>query len=144
MAANLFVYGSLERAEVLHALTGAHFTARAAVLEGHRRGRISGEVYPGIVEEAGAHTRGVLYRDLDAVSLTLLDAFEGDLYERRRLQVRLSTGGRVAAHVYVVPRAHAHRVSRAHWQPRRFEREHLAGFLELCRAFVAGRSGGPP
>lgn len=95
--AALFVYGTLQFPEVLVALLGRTLHGRPAWLPDHARLGVRGEVFPGLVPRAGATTAGLLYEDVDAATLLRLDAFEGELYERRRVVVRADPTSRRAA-----------------------------------------------
>ena len=92
----LFCYGSLEFAEVMREITGRSFAGEPATLDGFARYRVRDTDYPGLVPESDAQTVGTLFRALDAVAIAALDRFEGALYERKTLDVRLR-GGTTAA-----------------------------------------------
>jgi gamma-glutamylcyclotransferase (GGCT)/AIG2-like uncharacterized protein YtfP len=132
--ARVFAYGTLAFPDVMEAVTGVAFASEPATLDGFARRRVFGAVYPGVRAEAGATLDGVLYRGVDERSLARLDRFEGALYERRLLAVRVARGDRWDAWVYVVPDALAHRLANEAWDPERFRREHLAPYLARCRA----------
>ncbi len=129
----VFTYGTLAFAEVMEAVAGRAFASEPATLEGFVRLCVRGVVYPGVRARPGAAVDGVLYRGLDAAALARLDRFEGALYERRRLAVRLERGASCDAWVYVVPEALAHRLADEPWDPERFRREHLPAYLAHCR-----------
>ena len=131
----LFCYGSLEFAEVMHAVTQRSFAGEPAVLDGFARYRVRDADYPGLVPEPGARTEGTLYRALDAAALAALDRFEGALYARHTLEVeRLRDASRASAQVYVVRDAHRHTLTREPWDKTVFARERLEAFLGRLRA----------
>jgi len=135
VAAHVFTYGTLLFPEVMAAVAGRAYAATPATLGGFARFCVRDAVYPGAVEDAGAEIRGVLYRDVDEAALLHLDRFEGELYERRRVLVACDGDpSETAGYVYVVVRALQHRLDRRPWDPERFRRDHLASYLELCRA----------
>lgn len=136
----LFAYGTLIHPDVMHAVTGRRLASRPASLTGFRRVRVRGERYPGIVPDAGSRTEGRLYEGLDEGLLEQLDAFEGDLYERRAVAVR-STDGAVWAVTYVVPRCNRARLEPGPWDEARFLREDLPGFVARCRGVRHGSQG---
>lgn len=80
----LFCYGTLEFPPILEAVAGRRFPGRAAVLPGYRRLAVRGQVFPGIVAQAGAEVGGTLYRGLSNAHLRRLDAYENAFYRRRR------------------------------------------------------------
>jgi gamma-glutamylcyclotransferase (GGCT)/AIG2-like uncharacterized protein YtfP len=97
----LFVYGTLMDSGSVEALTGRRFARVAARLEGFVRFE-SDIGYPYILPKSGASLSGLLLQDVDAVSLSRLDAYEGegDLYLRQEVEV-LVAGQRVQAMAYV-------------------------------------------
>jgi len=129
----LFCYGSLEFAQVMHAVTGREFAAEPAALDGFARYRVRDGEYPGLVPEPGARTEGTLYRGLDAASSAALDRFEGAFYERLTLEVELRDGRREAAQVYVVKAGQRAALSGEPWDKARFGRKHLEAFVSRLR-----------
>lgn len=127
---------------VLEALTGRRFPSEPATLAGFARFLLRGRTFPGAVPRPGECTSGRLYHDLDARSLALLDAFEGELYERRRVEVRNATGQSRAAFAYLLSAAHEALLSSQPWERERFEAEQLPRYLEGCRAFRRRASRG--
>lgn len=130
---NVFTYGTLLLAEVIEAVAGRRFASVPARLDGFERVRVRGAVYPGARAAAAASIDGVLWLDVDDGALLRLDRFEGDTYERRDVIVVTAEGPR-DAQVYVVPPANEHLLEPAPWDLDGFRREHLARYLELCRA----------
>jgi hypothetical protein len=120
---------------VLEALTGRRFASEPAVLDGFARFLLRGRSFPGAVPRPGASTPGRLYHDLDPSSLALLDDFEGDLYRRRRVAVRIAAGPAREAFAYLLADGSAALLSSRPWERERFEAEDLHGYLERCRAF---------
>jgi gamma-glutamylcyclotransferase (GGCT)/AIG2-like uncharacterized protein YtfP len=129
----LFCYGSLQFAEVMRAVTGRSFAHEPARLDGWRRRCFRGRSFPAVAPDASASTPGVLWRGVDERSARLLDAFEGDAYERRVLRVRTSRGETLDANVYVASAAGLAELSQQPWLRERFARESLAAFLRALR-----------
>lgn len=130
----LFCYGTLEFPPILEAVAGRRFPGRAAVLPGYRRLAVRGQVFPGIVAQAGAEVGGTLYRGLSNAHLRRLDAYENAFYRRRPLRVRDAAGGRSRlAWTYVVPALYRHRLAAADWDPAVFLRRHYARYLRRLR-----------
>jgi gamma-glutamylcyclotransferase (GGCT)/AIG2-like uncharacterized protein YtfP len=88
---HLFVYGTLTDPERVAALTGKQFERVDAMLSGFERVN-SPLGYPFILPRPGATVRGVLFLDIDRVSLAHLDAYEaeGDLYRRQLVVVEVA------------------------------------------------------
>jgi gamma-glutamylcyclotransferase (GGCT)/AIG2-like uncharacterized protein YtfP len=129
-----FAYGTLEIPELMEALTGRRLPSTPAVLAGFARFVVRGRAYPGIVAVADARTEGRLYSEIDARLIRLLDRFEGDLYERRRVSVR-ARGRAVSAFAYIVRASRRRHLHAEEWDRERFVAAHLARFLTLCREF---------
>jgi gamma-glutamylcyclotransferase (GGCT)/AIG2-like uncharacterized protein YtfP len=132
-ASRIFAYGTLVAEDVVRALLGRVPPAAPARLEGYARYALRGRVYPGIVPQAGAHTDGVVYEGLDAVSLARLDRFEGSLYRRESLRVLGASGLRVEAETYVVADSQRHALSREPWSLECFVERHLADYVRALR-----------
>ena len=130
-----FAYGTLALPGVYSALTGLEVASRPARLHGFARLLVRDAVYPGIVERAGAVTPGVVFAALAPATFALLDRYEGDLYERRRVRVAPSRGGPIDAQAYVVRAEHCDRLDEAPWDAEAFAARHLARTLAACRAF---------
>ena len=62
---NLFVYGTLIDAEIMRTVAGDDYVSERATLSGYVRRRVSGEVYPAIIECPGASVSGITYLDVN-------------------------------------------------------------------------------
>lgn len=98
---DLFTYGSLMSPDIMAKVAGCRLAALPAILHGYQRSLVKGEVYPGIAEMAGGIVNGVLYLDVSAEALKRLDAFEGEMYDRREVTVQEAGGATRAAMAYV-------------------------------------------
>jgi len=120
----LFVYGTLQFPEVLVELIGRCPELVAAELAGWRTAALPRRVYPGLVPAADGVARGVVLSGLDADEWAVLDAFEDDEYELRR--VRLDTAASACTYVWTSI------VAQDDWYPERFAAEHLGWFAVRC------------
>ena len=134
---HLFTYGSLMLPSVMHAVTGRRFAAESAVLHGYARYCVKNATYPGLVEQAGARTDGMVYRDVDADALSRLDAFEGSTYQRLPVTVKLEDTTRLPANTYVVRPTHQACLSDEPWHLDTFRQHHLDAFLASYQGFSA-------
>jgi gamma-glutamylcyclotransferase (GGCT)/AIG2-like uncharacterized protein YtfP len=132
----LFAYGSLQIDDVMEAVTGRRFAGRPATLPGHRRRRLVGRSYPGVVADPGESTHGVLFDGLDAPALAILDLFEGEPYRRIECPIRTESGFAGQAFVYVIRDDHAHLMSDEAWDLASFRDATLRAFLAQCREFA--------
>jgi hypothetical protein len=106
MSHTAFFYGTLMAPPVLHRViwgqpkppTPAHaqlLTIRPAILHAHRRYKVRNASFPAILPtKAGEDStvRGTLVTGLTDGDIWRLDIFEGDMYERREVTVRLLEG----------------------------------------------------
>lgn len=112
---NLFTYGSLMFPEVMRTVTGRSFRHAEGTLSGWARYRMRDKPYPGIIPDAAGETPGVVFRDVDAETVAMLDAFEGAWYERIGVTVRTQAGALVVCEVYVVAEPEHGRITREDW-----------------------------
>ncbi|MEY2934796.1 MAG: hypothetical protein RL033_5545 [Pseudomonadota bacterium] len=125
----LFAYGTLQLPEVLQAVIGQRREGVPALLSGYRRFCVPGKPYPAMVVDARSSVPGLLYDDLSAAELELLDYYEGELYERHELLVRVQSA-QIPAMSYVLSAAHGALVTEEPWDLQAFEREHLTSYLQ--------------
>ena len=140
MGTDLFVYGSLQLPSVMAAVTGRRFPAVPALLSDHARYSLLGRRYPGLRPHRGQATDGVLYRNVDRLSLARLDAFEDDFYRRVSVTVIVGRDRAVPAEVYLVAPANYRRLEWRRWDLTRFQRCFLKPFLRRCRRGFAAAS----
>lgn len=116
----LFIYGTLQDADVLGAVLGrpvAIAGLRRALAPRFRTVTYPGRVYPALVAGAGGGAPGLLLEGLSGFDLAMLDAFEGAEYRREAITV-LVEGVQRQADAYLplaaIP-ATAPAWSLAHW-----------------------------
>lgn len=123
----LFAYGTLQFPDVLQALLERTPRLEEARAPGWRAAPLVDRPYPGLVREAEASAVGVVLSGLTPDEWALLDAFEGDFY--RLEMVDVGTGDSVQAYAWLSPRD----VLPGVWDPGRFVRRELAGYVNSCR-----------
>ena len=132
---NIFTYGTLMIPEVMFAATARRFHSIDAILKGYARFTVKGESYPGIVPVTDAATEGIIYFDVDELSLERLDAFEGGLYQRIKIQAETKEKEILSADAYVIkPKFRSH-LSSLEWNIKEFAQKHLKTFLETYTGF---------
>ena len=100
--ATLFAYGTLQDADILAAVLGRQPSAgdfQPAYAPGFSAVYYPGRVYPALVSRETGMAQGLLLAGLSGHHLALLDAFEGDEYQRASIKV-LVGGARVVAQAY--------------------------------------------
>ena len=95
----LFVYGTLQDADVLSAVLGRPVDVaglRAGLAPGYRAVAYPGRVYPALVASAGDMAPGLLLEHLTEFDMAVLDAFEGEEYRRGAITVLVDGAARQA------------------------------------------------
>ncbi|MBA54710.1 MAG: hypothetical protein CMK89_09665 [Pseudomonadales bacterium] len=85
----LFAYGTLQLPEVMERLLGRTVQGTPAVLEDFRSGLVARANFPGIVPQVGETVIGTRLTGFTQDDLRALDRYEGELYRRIRVSVRL-------------------------------------------------------
>lgn len=99
---NLFAYGTLMCEDIMHEVAGCRLSRAPGTLNGFARRAVKGENYPAILADGEGRVDGVVYLNVTAPAWGRLDRFEGEMYERLRVQVMLTDGQTLAAETYVV------------------------------------------
>jgi gamma-glutamylcyclotransferase (GGCT)/AIG2-like uncharacterized protein YtfP len=102
---NVFTYGTLMYPEVWQTVVGRQFATVEGIAPGYAVYRVSNAVFPGMVAAQDESVRGVVYLDVDPVSLARLDKFEDDFYERQSVRVECDDDQQRTAEAYIVPPA---------------------------------------
>ena len=132
---NLFVYGTLRIPSVMYAVTVRRFHGIDAVIRDYARYSVKGESYPGIIPAANAVTDGIVYVDVDELSMKRLDEFEGDLYQRTPIPTQTGKGEIYTAETYVIKTEYQGCLTSKEWHLNEFLRNHLASFLKTYPGF---------
>ena len=131
----IFTYGTLMIPEIMYAVTTRRFRFKNAILRGYARFTVKGESYPGIIPVADAVTKGIVYFDVDELSLERLDVFEGDLYQRTSILAEMERGEILNAEAYVVKPEFRNHLSSSEWNIKEFAQKHLEAFLATYSSF---------
>lgn len=130
-----FVYGTLLYPENLRVLLGRVPAIVPAEVRGFARFSIVDEQYPGVVRASPESVvLGALLEDLTSEEMELLDAFEGDEYERVVVSATPVAGGDpVEAGLYLFLRTAA--LADAPWDPEAFRGTNLEEWTSNCVAW---------
>jgi len=112
---NIFTYGSLMIRNIFISAAGRNFKSQDADLSGYGRFCLKNDIYPGIIISKSDITNGIVYFDVNDVSVRNLDMFEGDYYQRTPVRVTLSDQSIVDAETYVIKNAYRHILSPEKW-----------------------------
>jgi gamma-glutamylcyclotransferase (GGCT)/AIG2-like uncharacterized protein YtfP len=91
-----FVYGTLMADEVLRLLLRRVPASRAAAVQGLRRCRVRGQVFPAVVAAAAddaASVRGRVLLGLTPREVEILDVYEAEEYRRERVHATILAEG---------------------------------------------------
>ena len=133
---DIFTYGTLMFPSVMKAVTGHEFPSKKACVKNFARFKVKGESYPGLTPLEGAVTEGSLYRGVDALSVSRLDDFEGEIYERTEIPAYTLEGESLTAQTYVIKARYRDRLSSTEWDSKYFEKADLLEFMNTYRGFV--------
>ncbi len=119
----------------MHVVTSRNFCSQKAILRDYARFRVKGESYPGIIPVTDAITEGIIYFNVDELSLGQLDTFEGDLYERTRVRVETEEKEILNAQAYVIQSKYLGYLSLKGWDVKEFIKKDLEMFLMTYSGF---------
>lgn len=136
MPEHCFTYGSLMCADIMSSVCAVPLQGEPASLQDYARHPVRGEDYPGLVAVKGPLVEGILYRNVPPAAWPRLDAFEGVMYERRRIEVRCGDGTRVTAWAYVFKPAYGHLLESGDWDFSRFLAEGRERFCQRYLGFA--------
>jgi gamma-glutamylcyclotransferase (GGCT)/AIG2-like uncharacterized protein YtfP len=135
MKMNIFVYGSLMDREIMNHVSGSDPFGKSAVLHDFGRYKIEDAHYPGMLKEQGNRVEGLLYFDVVPDAVYRLDIFEGEMYSREEVDVRLKENNDMhKAMTYVLKDEYRYVLSSSGWS---FEEFLVSG----KRLFIAAYKG---
>ena len=116
----LFAYGSLRCPDIMHRVAGLCDRLGPATLDGYRCMRVRDEEYPAIVQCVAHTTDGLVYENVSIPALARLDDFEGEMYSRTKVTVRLESGLEIETFTYIIQPEFHHCLTDDDWQFERF------------------------
>jgi gamma-glutamylcyclotransferase (GGCT)/AIG2-like uncharacterized protein YtfP len=112
---NFFAYGTLMCQDIIQQVTREPLAGEPAQLDHFRKRTLKGETYPGIIPARDETVDGIVYYHLSPMALRRLDAFEGEMYFRPRVEVRTDHGTLISAYTYVLKKEFEDRLSDKPW-----------------------------
>ncbi|MDJ0622596.1 MAG: gamma-glutamylcyclotransferase family protein [Desulfocapsaceae bacterium] len=131
----LFAYGTLMSDEIAKAVIGFVPEKQRGTISGFQRYAVKNAHYPGIKPVENSTVEGVVYFDINERSWQRLDLFEGDMYYRRQVIVRLDDGMQIQAHVYVVKSEFFSSLADHDWSFARFTKSGKTSFVSRYDGF---------
>jgi gamma-glutamylcyclotransferase (GGCT)/AIG2-like uncharacterized protein YtfP len=120
----------------MKAVIGHTYPGVNARLPGYAIFRVKNAEYPGIIDAPNDETSGVMYRGVSDADLKVLDLFEGEIYERRLLEVDTEDGKSQHAWVYVISTKNKSYLTRETWDLKTFMKK---GFDTFMKYYVNAR-----
>ncbi len=113
----LFAYGTLLDANTVESIIGEGLIGTVAWLPAHRRVRLKGLPYPGLVVHTASKTEGRMYDGVRPAHWKKLDDYEGPVYERVKVMVLLADGSLTEAFTYALAPKALHLAEDEEWVP---------------------------
>lgn len=112
----LFAYGTLLDPAVWRAVAGEERPSRPATLPGHLVRRVRGADFPGVIPgDPEDVVPGRIFSGLPPGQISRLDAYEGELYERREVTLLDDGGDPVRSQAYLIADRFRSRLSEEPW-----------------------------
>ncbi len=124
------MYGSLRFPEVMRVLLDRVPAYTPAVASGWLVAALPGRPYPALVTASG-DAAGLCVDDLSPAEWVVIDAFEDDVYDLRRLSLR------DGSHAWAYVCADAAEVLPTAWSCREFSNDHLVAYVARCARWRA-------
>jgi len=126
----LFVYGTLLFDQIMIRVCRKTFPSRKAILPDHARFRVRSAPYPAVIYRKGSSVDGIVYLDIDGVSLQILDAFEGAYYERISVDIISDKRETLASYAYRIKERYSHLLTDEPWDIGKFMSHEFTSFLD--------------
>jgi gamma-glutamylcyclotransferase (GGCT)/AIG2-like uncharacterized protein YtfP len=127
---NVFTYGSLMFDPVWSRVVAGSYERCEGILQGYDRKGVRNEIYPVIVPSAAeSQVQGLVYLDVSAADLALLDRFEGLYFFRKPEQVITADKAILSAEVYVLKEEYYTIISPREWDPVHFSTTGIYFFI---------------
>lgn len=131
---HLFTYGSLMFEDVWNRLVRGNYLSQKATLTGYARRSVKNDEYP-VIFQADELVEGVVYYDINKEDMITLDAFEGEYYERKEVEL-LVKNQPVNAYVYVLKEHYFDIIDPKPWSEAHFATEGIKRFLANYKGFA--------
>ncbi len=132
---NLFVYGTLMCDDIMREVAGCNLTYVPGTLNGYRRRSVQGEHYPAIAPEKEGQVEGLVYLNVPDFAWDRLDRFEGEMYTRHLVQIKLSNGATLVAGTYVIKPEFIDRLDKSDWDFKNFLKNGKEIFQEQYKGY---------
>jgi gamma-glutamylcyclotransferase (GGCT)/AIG2-like uncharacterized protein YtfP len=132
----IFVYGTLSFDEVISALLGRILKGTLGSITGFKRIRIKNKTYPGLVAaNSESSVTGMVHTGITPEELELLDTFEDDFYQKFKTEIKLESGDKIQALVYIIPKSNMQFATTEEWNHDGFGKNYLSDYIEMVARF---------
>jgi gamma-glutamylcyclotransferase (GGCT)/AIG2-like uncharacterized protein YtfP len=133
--AHLFAYGTLMFPEVWRRVAGREPRRQEAIVRGYEVRRVRGDVFPVLAPNPHSVATGCVLYDVDEDTLTRLDSYENDFYERVEVLAEIRAGSAAApeavpCQAYVLAATRAEMATDEPWDPELFREQWLPEYLK--------------
>ena len=120
--------------DVWNRLVRGNYLSQKATLMGYARRSVKNDEYP-VIFQADELVEGVVYYDITEEDMITLDAFEGEYYERKEVEL-LVKNEPVNACVYVLKEHYFDIIDPKPWSEAHFATEGIKRFLANYKGFA--------
>ena len=120
--------------DVWNRLVRGNYLSQKATLMGYARRSVKNDEYP-VIFQADEFVEGVVYYDINEEDMITLDAFEGEYYERKEVEL-LVKNEPVHACVYVLKEHYFDIIDPKPWSEAHFATEGIKRFLANYKGFA--------
>lgn len=131
---SIFTYGSLMFHDVWSVLVKGNYTSQKATLAHYTRRCVKNDEYP-VIFKGGENVEGVVYTNISNEDMAILDAFEGEFYQRITVDVQTQTQI-IQADVYVLKEEYFHIIEDKPWDVKEFATTGIKCFLANYKGFA--------
>lgn len=132
---NLFAYGTLMCEDIMRDVSGVRQSGLYGGLSNYRQYNVIGEEYPAMVQANGSVVNGLLYVDVPKSAWLRLDRFEGDMYLRQSVEVKITDGKIVTADTYIIRPEYLHKLADSDWNFELFLKRGKRKFISTYRGY---------
>lgn len=130
---NLFVSGPLMFRDLVQAVTGKTFTAQCGLIHGFAQFLVNEDGQSAMIPFPDRAVDGVAYLEVDEVSLSRIDAFQGKRFERVEITVEAENGGWIEAEAYCLKLSRKKLLTADPWDEDDYRAKHLKKVLASCQ-----------
>jgi len=130
---NVFVSGPLMFRDVVKEVTGKTFISQSGLLNGYAQFRLKDEGQSAMIPLPDSVVDGVVYLDVDAAALAVIDKFQGPRFVRVEVTIEAEGGAWVEADAYCLKLTRKKVLSAEAWDEDDYRENYLQKVLKSCQ-----------